>query len=104
MFAMYYLVSNFSWRILMSAKMNPAIIIWLALASIAATTTQADTLDDELLACRDLSSAGARLGRIDIGPAARNRQAVVLGMYRLHRRFRSCLNHLGKLGKLRPQV
>lgn len=65
MFAMYYLVSNFSWRILMSTVMNPTIVFWLALASIAATTTQADTLDEELLACRDLSSAVARLDCYD---------------------------------------
>ena len=65
MFAMYYLVSNFSWRILMSTIMNPTTIFWLALASIAATTTQADELYDELLACRDLSSAVARLDCYD---------------------------------------
>jgi hypothetical protein len=65
MFAMYYLVSNFSWRILMSTIMNPTTIFWLALASIATTTTQADELYDELLACRDLSSAVARLDCYD---------------------------------------
>jgi hypothetical protein len=45
--------------------MNPTTIFWLALASIATTTTQADELYEELLACRDLSSAVARLDCYD---------------------------------------
>ena len=65
MFAMYYLVSNFSWRILMSTVMKLTLIFPLAVASIAATTVQADELNDELLACRDLSSAVERLDCYD---------------------------------------
>lgn len=49
----------------MSTVMKLTLFFPLAVASIAATTVQADELNDELLACRDLSSAVARLDCYD---------------------------------------
>jgi hypothetical protein len=91
MFAMYYLVSNFSWRILMSTIMNPTTIFWLALASIATTTTQADELYDELLACRDLSSAVARLDCYDAAVDGRGQAGSSQPPGRLPSPRKSCL-------------
>lgn len=73
MFAMYYFASDFSWRILMMTVMNRTTILWLAVASLVATTSQADELSDELLVCRDLTSAVARLDCYDAA-VDRNRQ------------------------------
>jgi hypothetical protein len=63
--AMYYFVSEFSWRILRMIIMNRTTILWLAVASLAAGTGQADELRDELQACRDLPSAVERLDCYD---------------------------------------
>ena len=65
MFAMYYFASDFSWRILMTTIMNRTTIFWLTVLTLTAAAAQADELSDELVVCRDLTSAVARLDCYD---------------------------------------
>ena len=59
--AMYYFVSDFSWRILMTIAMNRAIIFWLTVLIFTAGAAQADELYDELVVCRGLPSEESRV-------------------------------------------
>lgn len=61
MFAMYYFVSDFSWRILMTIVMNRTTISWMAFLTLATAAGQADELYDELVVCRGLPSDEARV-------------------------------------------
>ena len=65
MFAMYYVASDFSWRILMTIVMNRTTIFWLTVLTLTAAAAQADELNDKLVVCRDLTSAVARLDCYD---------------------------------------
>jgi hypothetical protein len=60
-FAMYYFASDFSWRILMTITMNRTIIVWLVVLILTTGAAQADELYDELVICRGLPSAEARV-------------------------------------------
>jgi len=62
---MYYFASDFSWRILMTIVMNRTTIFWLTVLTLTAAAAQADELYDELVLCRDLTSAVARLDCYD---------------------------------------
>ena len=58
---MYYFVSDFSWRILMTIAMNRTIISWLTVLIFTAGAAQADELYDELAVCRGLPSEESRV-------------------------------------------